>query len=162
MTQEQELLIEQHMDIARNKSRKWARSQDVLSYDELLSTAYMALVKAAQSYDATRGCHFVGYCSICIDNAIRSEMRAPILNKQNSSSSDVDLVIEELHGADIEDLIALRQAVARLPQREKELLQRYMSDNMNQRKLASELGCSQTRVYEELREIYEFLRHQMT
>jgi len=161
MTQEQQALIEAHMSIAQNKARKWSRCQDVLDYDELLSCAYLALTKAAQSFDSSRGCHFVGYVSVCIDNAVRSEMRAPILSKQNSSSQDIDLVTEEQGGADIEDIIALRQAISKLPVREKELLERYMQDGMNQRKLASELGTSQKKICRRMQRIYVLLRQQM-
>lgn len=162
MIQEQELLIQEHMHIAKSKAGKWCRQQNALTYDELLSTAYLALCKAAQSFDPDRGCHFVGFASICIENAIRSEMRPSISYKQHTSSTEAEDVPEEKEGAEIEDLLALRQALEKLPREDREFLMAYYSgDGKSQRGLAAEQGCSQKAVFKRLRELRDFLRYQM-
>lgn len=168
MTQEQERLIEEHIHICKNKAVKWAKSQNVMTYDEILSTSYMALCKAAQAFDSKRGCHFVGFASICIDNAVRNDLKVANKDKKAVTRQDADLVIGvlggedviALWGEDVEEIVALRLAIQRLPKAERELLEKY-AKGATQRQLAAELSISQFAIHKQLQEIYEFLRFQM-
>jgi RNA polymerase sigma factor (sigma-70 family) len=56
-----------HLNLARKVAAKFAKSED---YEELVSICFLALVKAAQKFDPSRGFEFSTYAYYAMRNAI--------------------------------------------------------------------------------------------
>lgn len=58
--------------IASWRAKEWAKKQTYISFDDLLSIAYMSITKAIQKYDNSKNTKLTTYITICVDNAIKT------------------------------------------------------------------------------------------
>lgn len=68
-------LIEVHLPLAHKIARRCYRPGSTLKFDDFVSLAHIGLVRAADSFDATRGCGFAGYAWRCMLTSIRDGLR---------------------------------------------------------------------------------------
>lgn len=124
-----------------------------LEYEEILSIAFVGLVKAANAYDESKGCAFTTLAGTCIKNEIFMRFR-----KGNHYTVSLDEPVSE--GIVLEDTLigddnfeegfierdALLQAMNGLSDLEQQVIKyRYMmSQEYNQDVLAGMIGISQS------------------
>lgn len=160
MTREQELLIEKYHKLPQYLARSWAKTQNLIDVDELESIANLALCRAADKYDPSRGVSFQWFCGKCIDNAIKSE-----LTKLNKTAGNIcyEEYQESIAGAtvttDIQKLPlkALRDAREKLTDIQREMLTDHYELGMPQREMATKYGRSQKYIFSSLRKAREDL-----
>jgi RNA polymerase sigma factor (sigma-70 family) len=68
-------LIISHIELANKIARSKKRTISCVGYDELQSAAYMGLVEAARTYDASLCPQFAAYANIRIFGAIKDYLR---------------------------------------------------------------------------------------
>ncbi|MEA5002961.1 MAG: sigma-70 family RNA polymerase sigma factor [Christensenella sp.] len=97
-------LIESHLDVVSILACKYANYQ--VKKEELVSVGSIGLIKAAESYDATKNVKFSTYASTCIKNEmlmyLRSNLHAAkeISLDETMARADDDLKLEGLLGTD--------------------------------------------------------------
>ena len=72
LNEDQRLLVMKYLPLADAVVRASCRSKRLIKHDELQSTAYMALVEAARSYDPARKVNFATYARYHMTGALRS------------------------------------------------------------------------------------------
>lgn len=72
-------------------ARRWARSAQHLDYDDLVQIGYAAAMKAAATFDPTKGATFATYCRRPVSNA----MRNAVVGQGNELSLDAPMDDEE-------------------------------------------------------------------
>ena len=93
MTEEQQKLVENNIGIAHIVANRYRSMQ--YEFDEILSTAYLGLVKAAIHFDASKGFAFSTYASMAIRNEILRYARDNKKHKIVVSSLDATVDPEE-------------------------------------------------------------------
>ena len=121
--------------------------------DELFSAGSLGLVKAANSFDVSKGFKFATYASRCINNEILMFLRQSknarscvSLNCHNDEEErDYDFEVAYFENYDtIDDLLSLKSVLNRLDKREKKLIYLRFFCNMNQGEVSDALGVSQS------------------
>lgn len=89
---ERSTLIEDHLYLVDGLASKFRLKNSLLEEKDLAQEAYVALVKAARSYDATRGVRFAAYARTCMTNALINYARV-----QSGKASQTDSLNEITH-----------------------------------------------------------------
>ena len=159
-----QLLIERNLRLVVFISRRFENTG--VNLEDLISIGTIGLIKAIATYRGDRNIKLATYASRCIENEILMHIRK-IANQKNEISLDEpinmdydgnELLLSDILGTDEDmimrpleddvDLCLLRQAVAELPEREREIIQmRFGLDGikeLTQKEVAVKLGISQS------------------
>ena len=108
-----------------------------LEFDDLVSEGYMAMVQAAQKFDASRGTQFVGYAAPFIRKAMEQAIdqqagicRIPkseqvFTNRSAGSSVSIDQPLSEGSKVSLLDILVNQDCMAYLDEREKEVVEKF-------------------------------------
>ncbi len=134
-------------------------------YDDLVQVGAVGLMKAAKTFDISKGFKFISYAGICIRNELNMHLRQ---NKKHVPCASLDEAFNMNDGSDnlsLGDMIAdtfdtydevssicntrvLLSLIEELPEREQQIVKhRYGVFNSNiwtQKELSTELGISQS------------------
>lgn len=164
-------LIEGNISLAmyvRNKFRNTGADKE-----ELLSTAFVGLVKAANTFDVDKGYKFSTYAAKCMETEIlyylrrtkKQKAEVPIEAQVFRKNGEKPIVLQDMipdakafveitYMEDREQIKVLKQC---LSDKEEELLRMWESE-MKQNEIANVLGISQSFVSRKLKKIFEKMR----
>ncbi len=160
LTEHQRCLATQYMPLAQSLAKGY-RFRRLAEREELESTAYMALVEAAQMYDATRKVNFATYARHRIRGALRDyqrhtqsadwrgdEAERPVFQRLKKGAEDSGRVIgmepSQPIGADIEAVEAVEEWLRRLPQVHATACRLIYIHGESQNNVAASVGCSRS------------------
>lgn len=157
--------IEEHLGLARSIASKYYNAtKNKYSYDEIESTAYIGLIKAANKFDESKGCKFSTYAMPTIIGEIRNMFRSDkwyfvkrnvpqemlSLNFVVDSESNVELqeilVGEENTEENIVNLLLVKKLLELLGEREKQVIYLYFYKQKSQSDIAKIVNLSQPHV----------------
>lgn len=171
------LLIERNLRLVAFIARRYENSG--VGIEDLISIGTLGLIKAVGTFRSDKNIKLATYASRCIENEILMYLRK-ISGRQEVSideplntdwdgnelllsdvlGSDEESVIQELEEA--EERLALRRAVARLPERERFIIELRFGLNgqrdMTQNEVAELLGISQSYISRLEKKILKKLR----
>ena len=157
MTSEAEKLVTDNLKLAYYTANKYYLKYNV-EFDDAVSISYIGLIKAAEHFDASRNIKFSTYAVKCILTEFRKELRKQSKRVDTVSldtliSEDSDLSFADLfpdednHYLDIEYNEILQNCLAKLTDREKEIVMEYLyNSGLKQVYLAEKFGISRQRV----------------
>ena len=162
--QAKQLLIERNLRLVVYIARRFENTG--VNLEDLISIGTIGLIKAIGTYRREKNIKLATYASRCIENEILMHIRKIAGQKAEVSldepiNMDYDgneLLLSDILGTDEDmilrpleddvDLCVLRQALAELPKREREIiLMRYGLDGhqeLTQKEVAQKLGISQS------------------
>lgn len=158
------MLIEHNLRLVAHIVKKYYTSGT--SQDDLISIGTIGLIKAIGTYRREKNIRLATYASRCIENEILMHIRK-IANQKtevsleepiNMDGEGNELLLSDILGTDEDvvfrgmeedvDLQCLRQALSRLPEREKEIVaMRYGLEGrreLTQKEVAQQMGISQS------------------
>lgn len=156
MTQEREKLVTENIALAHHIARKYKSMQ--LEYEEIISAAYMGLVRAAKYFDFTKGFAFSTYAAKAIDSEIlllwRREKKyiyagiisveTKILPEEDLTIGDCILDTKDCFG-EVEAGMLLQQNIKELNSLEVQVLNiKQKNPDITQDELAKELNYTQS------------------
>jgi RNA polymerase sporulation-specific sigma factor len=174
------LLIERNLRLVAFIARRYENSG--VGIEDLISIGTLGLIKAVGTFHSDRNIKLATYASRCIENEILMYLRK-ISGRQEVSideplntdwdgnelllsdvlGSDEETVLQELEEA--EERLALRRAVARLPERERFIIELRFGLNgrrdMTQSEVAELLGISQSYISRLEKKILKKLRAEL-
>ena len=124
-------------------------------YDELFSAGSFGLVKAANSFDVSKGFKFATYATRCIENEIlmllRKAKKSPqcvTLHRYNDEQEkDFDFEIAYFEKYEqIDELLTLKEAIAQLSERDKKLIFMRYFQGKTQAEVGKAIGVEQSYV----------------
>ncbi len=157
-------LIEHNLRLVVYIARRFENTG--VNLEDLISIGTIGLIKAIGTYRRDRNIRLATYASRCIENEILmhirkiSNQRAEVSLEEpiNMDGEGNELLLGDILGTDEDvvfrgleqdvDLVCLRQALARLPEREKEIVSmRYGLEGrreLTQKEVAQRMGISQS------------------
>lgn len=126
--------------------------------DDLFSIGQTALIEAHRRFDQTRGLKFITFATFRVRGAIQDYIRcqsgmrrrgdAPVQVEWPANSTELTDGHEtpDEHATRRGVGVALRSALARLPKRERRLMELYYFGGLSQPQIARRLRCSESRV----------------
>ncbi len=159
-----QLLIERNLRLVVFIARRFENTG--VNIEDLISIGTIGLIKGINTYRRDRNIKLATYASRCIENEILMYIRK-IANQKNEVSLDEpinmdydgnELLLSDILGTDEDmilrpleddvDLCLLRQAVAELPQREREIVEMRFGlggkKELTQKEVAEKLNISQS------------------
>jgi RNA polymerase sporulation-specific sigma factor len=127
-----------------------------IEYDDVFSAGSLGLVKAANTFDVSRGFKFATYAARCINNEILMMLRkapkhnALSLTRHNDEQNDdcdfsCDYEIAYFEKYDkIDDLLSLKPALEQLEERDRKLIYLRYFRNMSQVEVGKIIGVEQS------------------
>ena len=161
---ENEMLVLDHMGLVWYVARKYRNT----GYDleDLAQEGAIGLIKAAGSFDPSRGTAYSTYTVKCIECEILMYLRKEKKHRTNSISLDQKM---DVGGSEIsfKDMVgredpeiemvcekeALRQHISELDPEDVRLIWMYYVQEMKQAQIARQLGISQTQVSRRLKKV---------
>ena len=163
MTEEQQKLVEDNINLARYMALKWVKSGvRNFEYDEIFSMFSYALCKAAKSYDPSRGANFATYSARCMDNEIKMGFRKkgriggedsqvnfedPIHMDNDGNPltlNDVFANNDHMEYDKVIDTMYAKEAFKTLRPREVLIMKKKFFENTTQRETAESMNISQS------------------
>ena len=140
--------------------------------DDIVSEGMLGLIKAADTFDETKGYQFCTYAGLCIRNAMLMYIRK--LNKHwNKEISRYASVGEDSDGnlicyadiirSDAEDFfdsynkVLVKERIDKLPERDKEIIQAFLS-GYKQKEIAAMIGVQQSSISRRIKRIKKKLK----
>ena len=140
--------------------------------DDIVSEGMLGLIKAADTFDETKGYQFCTYAGLCIRNAMLMYIRK--LNKHwNKEISLYASVGEDSDGnlicyadiirSDSEDFfdsynkVLVKERIDKLPERDKEIIQAFLS-GYKQKEIAAMIGVQQSSISRRIKRIKKKLK----
>lgn len=137
-----------------------------MEYDDIISLASIGLVKAYNTYDASKGFKFLALATMCMQNEILKEFRRfkrkfgydPISldetyysNEDGKSLSYIDTLVDESMGAEEKVIIKetsdnLIKVINKLDDYDRKIIKLYYFDKKAMHVIGKEMGCSQVQV----------------
>jgi RNA polymerase sigma factor for flagellar operon FliA len=185
-------LIEQHVSLASRIAHGLnVPIGTVVGVDDLESAALIGLIDAVDRFDPARGVPFEGYASLRIKGAVLDEVRrvddlgrADRRRQREAQAQGVEgsyrrtVSLDELidhgyHGEEQQDKFAerddaedlrmrVRSAMACLPPRQREVLERYYDDSLTLREAGLRMGISEARACQLHGRAIQNLRRQLS
>lgn len=167
---ENEMLVLDHMGLVWYVARKYRNT----GYDleDLAQEGAIGLIKAAGSFDPSRGCAYSTYAAKCIEFEILMYLRREKKHRTNSISLDQkmdvggsEISIRDLVGREDPEIEmvcekeALRQRISELDPEDAKLIWMYYVQEMTQVKIARRLGIGQSQVSRRLKKIMIRIRN---
>ena len=160
----------EHLGLVRYIANKYPN----MDFDDAVSAGSLGLVKAADTFDESKGIKFATYAARCINNEILMEFRK---NKKHRGVLSIDFAInnegEEYNAAEFTEelgyydddrlereaeLIDLRTAVSKLNERERQIIELRYYGEKSQKQAADLLGISQSYISRLERRILQKLK----
>ena len=169
MTTEREMLVVNNLALAHYMANKY---RDIpVEFEEIISSAYMGLVKAALTFDVSKGYAFATYAGRVISNEIlmfaRSEKRKNTLqtiSMETKLHSEEDITIADTlcdkrnDYERIESFLDLKKKMEDLEDKDRMLITvRIENPNSRQEDIAKICGISQSYISRRLKTIKEKL-----
>lgn len=157
-------LILKNRGLVYHYANKFRPSLSMLrcDYEDLVSIGMLGMVKAAKTFDASKGIQFATYASTCIMNQLRMALRQTrhgLVDSLNRMVGDDNIEMQEFIVDEVDitagverecEVTEMYEALSRLPQREQQLIKlRYGIGHLNrlkQKELAQLFGISQSYV----------------
>jgi len=177
MTQEQKLLVENNINLARYMTSKWLKSGvRNFDWDEIFSMFSFALCKAARTFDPNKGAKFATYAARCMENEIKMAFRKKGNQSRNGNEIYLNEVLTEdndgnqasLEGMlsnndhlkynEILDIICAKEALGILKDREIQIIISRYFHMKSQKIIADELKISQSYISRLEKRIIQKLR----
>ncbi len=176
LTEEQQRLASQYLPLARSMAQRLARYWPA-EREELESTAYMALVEAAQSFDPDRKVGFGTFARFRIRGALRDFQRLmnsaggrggrenpPVFQRLGKDAEEYGQVIgiqpDGPVGSDIEAIEAVEDWLGRLPRAHAAACRLIYVHGKSQEDAAAHVGCSKSYLSRLHREAITWLVHE--
>ena len=148
-------LIEHNLRLVVYIARRFENTG--VNLEDLISIGTIGLIKAIGTYRRDRNIRLATYASRCIENEILMHIRK-IANQKtevsleepiNMDGEGNELLLSDILGTEEDvDILCLRQALAKLPEREKEIVaMRYGLEGrreLTQKEVAQHMGISQS------------------
>lgn len=157
--------IEDHLGIARKVAFQHYRYlKDKYTYDEILSVAYEGLIKAANSFDESKGFKFTSYAFPTIVGAVKRMVRDDkwyfIKRGVKNEMLSLNFVIDNDNNIEMQDTLAdeenIEEALVNsvlvselfklLTKKEKQVMYLYYYNNLSQKEISKCTGMSQSNV----------------
>jgi len=146
-----------------------------MDFDEAISAGSLGLVKAANTFDESKGFKFATYAARCIYNEILMELRRnrkqpqcfSLTQESENGEFDITEVFESLahhdhyRFEDYEERRDLRDAVARLGERDRQIIEMRYYQEKTQTEIAAAIGVSQSYICRLERRILKQLRREL-
>ena len=178
--QARSLLIERNLRLVAFIARRYENSG--VGIEDLISIGTLGLIKAVGTFRSDKNIKLATYSSRCIENEILMHLRkvggrqeVSIDEPLNTDWDGNELLLSDILGSDeepvireleeAEERVALRRAVARLPERERYIIELRFGLNgrrdMTQNEVAELLGISQSYISRLEKKILKKLRAQL-
>lgn len=157
--------VEEHLNLARKIAWDYCRYfRDKYSYDEIESTAYVGLIKAANRFDESKEVKFSTYAGLVISNEIKRMARDDkwyfvkrgvsqkilslnfVIDSENNIEMQDILMDEEDIEKNIVESLVIKNLLELLDRREREIIRLYFYKNMKQSEIAKIINLSQPHV----------------
>ena len=142
LTEAQQQLAENNYKYAFWVANRWVKKQDVITRDELEGIALEALCEATVVYNPDRGCNFINFSKMRINQAIIKALQANQSTPKTISelsyavagkTCDCNREIEKLN---------LRCAIEELPQLQKDIVMDHYFNDLSRKEIALKYGIS--------------------
>lgn len=150
MTTEREKLVLDYLNLARKIAGRYRNVG--IDYEDLVSIAFLGLVKAANSYNQEKA-KFVSYAIPAIQNEILMNLRKKAIMGVSFDEQEGDgMKLGDLIGSEskeleqLENRLFLGQCMRTLTENEQVVLNEIYYQNKVQSEVAKQLGCSQGHV----------------
>lgn len=157
--------VEEHLGLARKVAFEYYRKlQEKYTYDELESTAYMGLIKAANNFNESKGFKFSTYAIPTIRGEISKMCRDDkwyfIKRGVPHEMLSLNVVVGKDNNIEIQDILEDQEDVEEnlinsilasellelLTKREKQVMYLYYYMHLSQTEIAKNIECSQAHV----------------
>lgn len=160
-TIDQNKLIEDYIPLVHSICRKYCLSLSwAFTYDEVFAFGCLGLVKAARTYDPSRGAIFKTYAYILIRGAIIDEIRQwyrspiavqnkPIDPKDPDKDVEIYFVNDRTPESELrmkQECLKLMEIVRDLTQRMQDVVQLYYFEELTMKEIGRKLHISEARV----------------
>lgn len=155
MTEDRTKLVEDNLRLVhwviRHKMR--VAKED---YEDAYQDGCVGLVKAAQTFDETKGVAFTSYAVRCIWNEIRQlrrRMSCKVKHEELNSNAKDD------RSTDVETQVCIRDMLRRAGELDTRGMLRMWADGHTQQEIANKLGVSQSYVSRKIKQMQKELRN---
>lgn len=165
-------LVEKNMGLVYYIARSFQKSTTGgIEYDDLVQEGMVGLVKAARTFDESRGFLFSTYAGNCIQKEILAYMKRQRKHKR-SISINQDIRGTDGDGAPMEEILGysqkeyenvwkrdlLERCIRSLNQSQREIVLLYYGKGLKQKEIAKQLGISQGQVCRIIKRCLEKMR----
>ena len=146
--------------IATWRAKEWSKKQTYISFEDLLSIAYMAITKALKKYDSEKGTKLTTYLTICIDNAIKTAITKEAKHHKLKEVSEVQYIRQQEQE---EEAQAVRNAIVNcLNAEEQEIVHLYFYDRKTLQEIADIFDTNHVQIHRKLEKIKAKLKDGLT
>jgi RNA polymerase sporulation-specific sigma factor len=158
LTPKQRGLAASNIKFAYHQAHFWKQRLPQYDWDEVFSACQFGLVKAARSFDDTRGLKFTTLCTESIKNEVLRMLRAQRTKKRKGTplylyeimpGSDEITYLDTLSTEDtypLENSSYLKELFGVLTDTEQEVVRMYFYNEIKQEDIANVYGFSQTHI----------------
>lgn len=153
-TKDEERILKQYNHLAHLLTNKFCSKNKYYTQEDVFQTAQIGILKAARTFDPTRGIKFITYCYSCISNELTKTtsigpIRSPYL--QLSKIPDVHLLtgkVEESLELDFDisdyvDSIDMEELLGYLNENQKKVVIMYFYEGYSKKEIAEKLGITE-------------------
>lgn len=165
MTTEREVLVVDNIALAHYMANKYTNVQ--VEFEEIVSSAYVGLVKAALTFDFTKGYAFATYAGRVISNEIlmfirgeRRRNKIQTISMESKILPEEDITLEDTICdkrncyEELESLLDMQTKLQQLNEQDRKLVNIKLSDpDISQGELAEVFGHSQPYISRRLKNI---------
>lgn len=165
MTEDRKRLVEDNIGLAHFIAKRYKNMP--LEYDDILSAAYLGLIKAADRFDFENGSRFSTYAGIAISNEILCHARRQRRHSVVVTSLDAEISVGDGsvmlgetipdisdHFAEVERMLDMKKNSRHLTEREKQiLLVKINYPDMTQKEVAEIFECKQSVISRHMKSI---------
>lgn len=164
-----ESLVTDNLNLARYVARKYLNTG--MEYDDLESIAFIGLIKAAKSFDESKGYTFSTYSVRCIENEIRYCLRKKSIRAESLEEpiQDNQILADTVKDeTDTLDEFVIREtlkcAINELNDRERFIVNMLYFKNppLTQQEIAQKLNTNQSQVSKTLKRALNKIREYVT
>lgn len=151
LPEELHALVEQNQGLAWNVALRWRRSG--LDVEDLAQAGMVGLLKAARGYDPERG-QFSTYATWLIRATVRRAAERMLRGRRLDSLDALEVDPPDDADGPPDDLIAgetraaVWEAVARLPAKDREIVEARYRAGESQLRVGERLGVTRARIYQ--------------
>jgi len=123
-----------------------------IEYDDVFSAGSLGLVKAANTFDVSKGFKFATYAARCINNEILMMLRKnpkyktvslQRYNDEQEQEYDFEIAYFECYDK-VDDLLTLKTALNKLDERDRKVIYLRYFQNMSQAEVGKIIGVEQS------------------
>ena len=160
LNEEQKTLASKSYRSTMNMTRRYKRQYPQFA-DDIESSAYWGLIRAAASYDKDRGQAWRKWATQCVHGEMRE-----FLSGKHVSNPPSNLRVEhiEFHYVDrdpTEQIDELRELLKSLPEQHRRVCEFYYRDGMSDREISIKIGLSRSSIQRIHKESLEMLKRKL-